>query len=135
MDIQIINPIEHPGWDDLLRTADQASFFHTSGWARVLSETYGYEPLYFTIVDGDRLTGLIPVMEVKSFLTGKRGVSLPFTDMCEPVAEEQQTFEALLKEAAAYGRRAGWRHLEIRGEAATCRVNRPLRSSLFTALN
>ncbi|RPJ11072.1 MAG: methicillin resistance protein, partial [Deltaproteobacteria bacterium] len=77
MNISILNPIEHPDWDDLLLTADRATFFHTTAWARVLSESYGYKPLYFAAIDNGKLAGLIPVMEIDSWLTGKRGVSLP----------------------------------------------------------
>ena len=72
MDIEIINPLNYPGWDELLLTNKNSSFFHTSFWARVLSESYGYEPLYFTAVDNKKLSVLIPLMAVKSFLTGKR---------------------------------------------------------------
>ena len=93
MNISIINPIEHPHWDDLLLTADRATFFHTTAWARVLSESYGYKPLYFTIIDDGKLAGLIPVMEIESLLTGKRGVSLPFTDFCPPVADSMGVFQ------------------------------------------
>jgi hypothetical protein len=113
--IERINPIEYPGWDDSLLSMDRSTFFHSSAWTRVLSESYGYLPIYFIIRKNGIITGLMPVMEVKSFLTGKRGVSLPFTDICEPVAENQEEFDALLSEATKYGRRAGWKHIEIRG--------------------
>jgi len=83
MHLQIINPLEYPGWDDLLLTNDQSTFFYTSAWARVLHESYKYKPIYFTSIDNGKLSALIPVMEVKSFITGKRGVSLPFTDYCQ----------------------------------------------------
>jgi CelD/BcsL family acetyltransferase involved in cellulose biosynthesis len=115
MNIQILNPVEHPHWDDMLLSADRATFFHSSAWARVLSESYGYIPLYFTIIENGKLFGLIPVMEIKSFLTGRRGVSLPFTDMCDPLAEDPEAFEALLKKAAEYGRQARWKYIEMRG--------------------
>jgi CelD/BcsL family acetyltransferase involved in cellulose biosynthesis len=115
MNLSIINPIEHPNWDHLLLTNDQTTFFHTASWARVLRDVYGYKPLYLTITQNGGLAGLMPVMEIKSLLTGKRGVSLPFTDMCEPVAKDEETFAALFKEAAAVGRRSGWKHLELRG--------------------
>jgi hypothetical protein len=71
-EIQIINPIEYPGWDELLLTSTQSTFFHTSAWAKVLSESYKYKPLYFTIIEKGMLSALIPVMEINSFLTGKR---------------------------------------------------------------
>jgi CelD/BcsL family acetyltransferase involved in cellulose biosynthesis len=111
----INNPAEHPDWDDLLLTNDQASFFHTAAWARVLCDAYDYKPLYLTLKENGRLVGLMPVMEIKSLLTGKRGVSLPFTDMCEPLAKDEETFAALLKAVTAVGMRAGWKYLELRG--------------------
>ena len=115
MNIQIINPIEYPNWDEFLLTHPETTFFHTSAWAKVLSETYRYRPLYFTIVENGQLTGLIPVMEIKSLLTGKRGVSLPFTDECHPLARDQRQFETLLKYVLTRGKKAGWKHMEMRG--------------------
>lgn len=115
LNIQLLNPLETPGWDDLLLTSDRATFFHTTAWARVLSESYGYKPLYFSVVDNGHLVGLIPVMEIDSFLTGKRGVSLPFTDICHPIGETHQTFNALLDAATQRGRSNGWNYLELKG--------------------
>jgi hypothetical protein len=113
--IEIINPLKHPRWDASIVSMDRSTFFHSSAWAQVLSESYGYTPLYFSIIRNSNLVGLMPIMEVNSFLTGKRGVSLPFTDMCEPVAEDRGAFKALFEEVAGYGRQAGWQYIELRG--------------------
>jgi hypothetical protein len=115
LNIQIINPIERADWDNLLLTADWTKFFHTSAWARVLSESYGYKPVYFTTIDNGKLGSLIPVMEIDSFITGKRGVSLPFTDFCHPVADTDVNFQALMVRLTEYGHRAGWKYIEFRG--------------------
>jgi Acetyltransferase (GNAT) domain len=115
MNVSIINPTTHPNWDSLLETSDQTTFFHTAAWAKVLSESYGYKPLYFTIIDGGRLSGLVPVMEIDSFLTGRRGVSLPFTDICNPIADSGDIFRELLSCITQYGKRAGWKCIELRG--------------------
>jgi len=115
LNIQIINPIEYPNWDELLRTHNQTTFFHTSAWARVLSESYQYTPLYFTIIEDDKLAALIPLMEINSLLTGRRGVSLPFTDECRPVAQDSEQFKEMLQVVLEYGKTAGWKHLEFRG--------------------
>ncbi len=64
--LQILNPIEYPNWDELLLTNENYSFFHTSGWAKVISESYNYKPLYFTEIENDKLTALIPIMAVNS---------------------------------------------------------------------
>jgi hypothetical protein len=115
MAVEIVNPIEWPAWDQLILAHPNYSFFHSSAWAKVLSEAYGYKPLYFTIFDGDALSASVPVMEVNSFVTGRRGVSLPFTDECEPLGRDPNQFEVLLNEAKTYGKKAGWKYLELRG--------------------
>ena len=114
-EIQIIDPTAYPHWDTLLETSDQTTFFHTADWAKVLNESYGYKPVYFTDIENGKLAGLIPVMEIDSFLTGKRGVSLPFTDLCNPIARDPDVFTQLFEAVIAHGREAGWKNLEIRG--------------------
>lgn len=91
-----------------------SSFFHTENWARVLHESYGYAPVYFTVADGNRFSLLLPFMEVRSALTGTRGVSLPFTDACEPFLIGGKWMEQFSSSVAAYGKKAGWKYLEMR---------------------
>jgi hypothetical protein len=115
MSIKHINPTQYPDWDDLLLSSEKNSFFHTAGWSRVLAESYGYTPLFFTHFVNSRLSGLIALMEVNSFLTGKRGVSLPFTDQCEPIAEEESSFNEIFNEVIKHGQKSGWKTIELRG--------------------
>jgi hypothetical protein len=112
--IQIINPVTYHGWDEVLLTNNQSTFFHTSAWAKVLHESYNYKPLYFTLIETSKLKILLPVMEIKSFLTGSRGVSLPFTDFCQPIAENEKAFNETFKEVINYGRNANWKTINLR---------------------
>jgi len=113
--LEILNPLELGDWDKLLLTHTNYSFFHSSAWARVLSESYKYKPLYFTTIENDKLSALIPVMEVNSFLTGRRGVSLPFTDYCEPIVPDKSCFQEITNSLIGYGKEAGWKYIEWRG--------------------
>jgi len=113
--VEILNPLEYPNWDDLLLTNENYSFFHTSAWARVLSESYRYTPLYFTAIDNSKLSALIPVMEINSFLTGRRGVSLPFTDYCAPIVPDEAQFNEMITRIIEYGKKARWKYIEWRG--------------------
>jgi hypothetical protein len=115
MKVEIVNPVEYPKWDSLILSHPGYSFFHSSAWARVLHEAYGYKPLYFTVFDGDAIAACLPIMEVNSFITGKRSVSLPFSDYCEPLVQDTIQFEALFNHVKEYGRKAGWRYMELRG--------------------
>ncbi len=115
MPLEIINPIEYPNWDKLLLTNKDYSFFHTSSWAKVLSDSYGYRPIYFTLIDSGKLSALMPVMEIESWITGKRGVSLPFTDFCSPIVSEKSLFKEIIKSLIEYGKKGGWKYIEVRG--------------------
>ena len=129
----IINPIDHPGWDTLIGAMPEHSFFLTSNWARVLNESYSYRPLYFTRSERPtpaKPSMVIPVMELDSFLTGKRGVSIPFTDYCEPIAPNDDGFSSMFDEVLQYGRRAGWKYLELRGGAKHLNGAAPYRTYL-----
>jgi hypothetical protein len=113
--IQIINPISFPDWDDLVLSHPDYSFFHSSAWAKTLFESYHYTPLYFAVLNENKLSAVVPMMEVNSFLTGKRGVSLPFTDYCEPIVNENIQFRDLWDSVIEYGKKGRWKSLEIRG--------------------
>jgi len=53
-------------------------------------------------------------MDVRSRLTGRRGVSLPFTDKCPALCEDQDQLEQLLQQAIRYGKQNQWNYLELR---------------------
>ena len=59
--------------------------FHSSAWMRVLSKTYGHKALVLTWCRNGEVAAALPLLEVASPLTGRRGVSLPFTDFCKPL--------------------------------------------------
>src|SRR3569833_2213297 len=69
----IVNPLEQLQWDTQLAALPEATLFHDTAWARVLSETYGHRPVYFCRYAGGQLQQVLPVMEVSSALTGRRG--------------------------------------------------------------
>lgn len=114
LDIRIHSPIQYEGWDELLASTPGNTFFHTSSWARALSESYRYAPKYFAVINHGRMQALIPFMEIKSFLTGKRGVSLPFTDYCDPLLDDGMKLQDLMNPITEYGKKAGWKYIEFR---------------------
>jgi len=113
--LEVVDPTRIPDWDERLARHPEATVFHTSAWARVLSETYDYIPTYFTAFEDDRLVALLPFMEIRSWLTGTRGVSLPFTDECRPILPDGMPFEDAAREVISRAGSRRWRILEVRG--------------------
>ena len=115
MSLLIVNPIEFPHWNESLRSLPGHSFFHTSSWAETLRKSYGYQPFYFTLWQGGRLSAILPCMGIRSALTGRRGVCLPFTDYCEPAVSDAAQFQEMFAAAVDLGKKQRWQYLEIQG--------------------
>jgi hypothetical protein len=131
MVIDFVDPRSVDGWDAALAAAGDRSFFHTAAWAAVLSESYRYEPLYQARESGPGFDLVMPLMEVRSSLTGLRGVSLPFTDHCLPFAAESGLVEEARAKAMDYGRKAGWKFIEWR-DGGPSAAERPAHETYFT---
>lgn len=112
MDISVIDPLAGPDWDQLVDLHPDVTFFHRSPWARVLASTYGHRPTYLKIQDVGEMVALLPLMGVKSWLTGNRGVTLPFTDHCAPLLFQRS--KAIVAALVDFAKGNGWRRLEVR---------------------
>ena len=110
-----LNPLALEQWDAHLVAHPEATVFHTAAWARVLHETYGHTPFYLGRLEAGRCHDLLPIMEVASALIGRRGVSLPFTDFCEPLATGENAAARNWELALRLGRERGWKYFESRG--------------------
>jgi hypothetical protein len=107
-----VDPTLVSGWDQWLAAFPDATPFHTAAWASVLKRAYRHVPLYLVRpaageqrVESKELKGLwersapnqsppspvsnplslLPLMEIRSVFTGRRGVSLPFSDFCPQI--------------------------------------------------
>ena len=83
-----LHPLQDPRWAELVASHPRSSVFHTVAWLETLNRTYGYEPVaYTTSPPGTRLDNGLVFCQVTSWITGRRMVSLPFSDHCEPLVD------------------------------------------------
>jgi CelD/BcsL family acetyltransferase involved in cellulose biosynthesis len=115
LQIYTLDPLSDSRWDDLVRCHPRASVFHRTGWLRALARTYGYEPIVLTsALPGERLTDGMVFCGVKSWITGSRLVSLPFSDHCEPLLNGAAgSMEFINWMRAECGPRR-WKYVELR---------------------
>jgi Acetyltransferase (GNAT) domain len=114
LEIQRINPVGYASWNALIASQPKHSFFHTAEWAKVLADSYGYTPVYFAAGKTD-VHSILPLMEVDSWLTGRRGIGLPFTDACGPLCPDAATLQKLFQGAVEFGKIRNWKYIECRG--------------------
>lgn len=112
--IKILNPKDVSGWNKEIQNLNNYSFFHSLEWSKVLSEAYNYKPVYFCNFNQDKICAVIPAMEIRSKLTSKRLVSLPFSDFCEPLYNSIEESELLKETIFSYCNSNELRFMEFR---------------------
>jgi lipid II:glycine glycyltransferase (peptidoglycan interpeptide bridge formation enzyme) len=109
------NPLEDPRWRTFVEGHPRASVFHSPEWLEALRRTYGYEPIGLTTsAPGEKITNGVVFCRVKSWLTGRRMVSLPFSDHCQPLAETEAELEHLVYALEVERATSRSRYVEIR---------------------
>lgn len=91
------------------------SFYFDPAWFELITSLYGYTfiPLTTTTSDG-RLSGFLPLCYMHSPLTGRRLVSLPFSDHCPLLAEDEASANELVDQAIEQAKSRRARYLELR---------------------
>lgn len=111
MALSLINPlVDAEAWNREALGFDQANVFHSAEWARLLASCYGYEPHYAACGEA-----ALPVLDVASCFNGRRGVSVPFADACEPLIRPGVGAECIIEPIKAIGAGSEWEYLEVRG--------------------
>src|SRR5690349_15917481 len=115
MVISRINPTTDPRWQRLTETHPEASIFHSAEWLRALQRTYGYEPVaYVGLGSGGELVSGMPFCLLRSRFTGRRQVSLPFSDHCQPLLTNGDELKELLSIAQQDSANNHCKYIEIR---------------------
>ena len=115
MSVYEIDPLCDPRWPEFLQKNPRASVFHTAGWLEALKRTYGYEPVaYTTSAPEAELASAWVFCRICSWLTGRRLVSLPFSDHCEPLVNNPEHLEALSRVLRRKRDEHHWDYIEYR---------------------
>ena len=93
-----------------------AASFHRFGWKRLIEGTYGYPGHYLLAEHDGRLTGVLPLGEVKHLLFGHSLISVPFCVYGGVLADDDATRAALEARAMQLAADLGVSHLETRNE-------------------
>jgi Acetyltransferase (GNAT) domain len=109
------DPLNDPRWDLFVSQHPRASVFHSSPWLKALNRTYGYPVIgYTTSAPGEALESAMVFCRIESWLTGRRLVSLPFSDHCDPLIDRQEDLQTLVAALEAEIQHEKWRYVEVR---------------------
>jgi FemAB-related protein (PEP-CTERM system-associated) len=114
--IRLATEQDAAAWDDYVNTHPEGSFFHRYGWKRLIESTYRYPGHYLLAERAGRVTGVLPLGEVRHLLFGHSLVSVPFCVYGGVLADDDATRAELESRAMQLATELGVSHLETRNE-------------------
>jgi len=110
-----IDPRSDPRWLEFLARHEAATIFHHPLWIQLIQETYHYASESVAFIKGEKLVGILPLLEVRSWLTGRRAICLPFSDYCVPLFEDAESASRLFDHCVMLKEKKQWKYIELRG--------------------
>ncbi len=105
-------------WSKPLEEQVRNMFYYDARWLKLLTTFYGYQIIPLTTTDEDgQVTGFLPLCFIKSPLTGRRLVSLPFSDYCPLLAVDEKSATQLVEQALHIAQEKHVKYLELRSGA------------------
>lgn len=106
-------------WDAFVEKCADATFFHLSGWKKVIEKTFGHRMTFlYAERDGD-IVGVLPLGEIKSLLFGHSMIGLPFCVYGGVAATDEIARKTLLQAAVERAEAADVDYLELRNSRPT----------------
>jgi CelD/BcsL family acetyltransferase involved in cellulose biosynthesis len=88
-----IDPATDDRWRLLVETR-RSDVFHSPAWIAVLRDTYGFDLRGRVLSEGGRVVAGLAYALIDDVF-GRRRVSLPFSDFCDPLVDHQAHWDAL----------------------------------------
>ena len=106
-------------WDPFVLNDPHASLYHLSGWPELAREVFGHRALYVEARDAaGALTGILPVIQQKSWVLGNFATSLAFFNYGGVLTADSGLAEHMMRQAALAAEALGCRYLEFRDTQA-----------------
>lgn len=101
-------------WDSFVEGASAATISHLYAWRRIVSEAYNHKTFYLAAWREGALTGILPLVYIRSRLFGNALVSMPFQDYGGIVARDEEAFRSLLAQALQLQNNCRAQYLDFR---------------------
>jgi len=101
-------------WDAYVKSHQQGSFFHLSGWKSVIEKSFSHVCYFLYIKKNETICGVLPLVEVKSKLFGHALVSTPFCVYGGAIADSPDIVRQLENEACQLAEKLNVDYLELR---------------------
>lgn len=105
-------------WSEYVAQSDSATVAHQIEWREIMQIGLGHQPRYLLGLEGQKLTGLLPLFLVRTWWGKKYLVSLPWIDYGGIIADSQAIAVELLRAATDLAEQEKAEFVELRSVAS-----------------
>lgn len=121
---------DEPAWEDFVQRHPHTHFFHRAGWRRVIESSLRQTPHYRCAWRNGRIAGILPLIHVKAPLFGNALISTGFGTAGGIAADDDETAQALARDAEQLGRALAVEFVELRQDHAVA-IDWSVKDSLY----
>jgi len=108
-------------WDSFVEGCESGTFFHLSGWKRIIENCLGHPTHYLCCEREGQIVAVLPLANVKSWLFGNALISMPFLVYGGVVSIDSRAEQLIVDAASDIARQTRVDHLELRNRTASGR--------------
>ncbi len=112
--VSIAERVDGAAWDAYVESRGDVFGYHSWRWRRVFEGAFGHEPVYLLAREGGVITGVLPLVQIKSMLFGRTLTSLPFLNYGGVKADAPEIGQALAARAHEEAVARKCSHVELR---------------------
>jgi FemAB-related protein (PEP-CTERM system-associated) len=114
--VREVVPGEDARFDAWVRARKGGTFFHQSGWRKVVEDVFRHRAHYLVAERGRQWEGVLPLFFVRGPFLGSNLVSIPYAVYGGMLVDNPLAATALREHAERLGRRLGAGYVELRNE-------------------
>lgn len=110
----LIEDAQRSDWDNFVQTTPLAVSWHRYDWSEVLRKYYRLKFYPLVALDGSKVTGILPLYQVRTLRTSQALFSIPYVVAGGIVAENEAAQQALLNKAIELAEQTRSTHIVLR---------------------
>jgi FemAB-related protein (PEP-CTERM system-associated) len=114
LQVSVAKPPDRSEWDAFVTARNPEAGYHAWDWRRVFTNAFGHETVYLIARRCGAVEGVLPLVQIKSWLFGNSLTSLPFLNYGGVVADTMEARLALAEAAREEAERRRCAHVELR---------------------
>lgn len=112
--VKELQAADHARWDSFVESCGGGTFFHLSGWKKIIENSLRHPTTYLYCEQGEDIVAVLPLAHVKSWFFGNALISLPFLVYGGVISDDAVAKQVLLDEACKKAQDIEADHLELR---------------------